>query len=1083
MANQIKRIWLYGIMAIGFVLIFLSFFKLANSYNEQKEAYSLHSKRVILTNQHNLRTVINKWKEENNQFINILSNSEFVENLLLTGSKNGDFPNTNFFITDQNSIKSLAIIDSTGKLIEEQRDFSYKQTNSNENYFQYSDVRLANKYVHSYDSLSFHDSLYVDYFLTFPVKKKNRIIGFIRLMRESNIFHQYYFNIHNKLSYFKIVRKESTGPVLVYEYPKLNSMDSGKYKQIIDTLQSIAVVNHNGLLKIAENCPLQFISGTYVLSIISVPCGGIGSLLIAYGKIFYAIIFIILGTFLMFYVILYSRKRNHMLIRENESLQNITHTEKKYRELFEYSLLPAGIYQDGKFVLMNKAGLDFIEASSFDQIKDREVLDFFHPGYQKLVNHRIHKLLQGERVKDVIIEKINTINGKEKIAEMSAYPTEFQGKKAISFMFNDITVQHNFTEKLKDSENKYRTLFEKLNDAVLIIKDGVFVDCNDAALEVYGFATKEDLMNKRPQDLSPEMQFDGQFSEEKANNMIQLAIDTGFNNFEWQHQRPDGSIFWMDVTLSPIIISNENYVHVIGRDITEIKNIYHELEKSQEYLYKILKNLPIPIVIYSSKNVITFLNESAKNEFGFQQESIPYVNDWWNITIPNSTKREEIRENWDKAIENMGDRTNIAEQQWVIKDIEGKDRDCEFFAIKIEDEVLVVINDISNVVSLNHELIDAKEMAQESNKLKSAFLANLSHELRSPMNGILGFSQLLADNDLDEEERLSYVDVIQKSGNRLLNMINDILNISKIDANQIEFVREEVFLLPIVRELVEFHKLEAESKGLNFIFETKLDSSEVKINTDEAKLKHILSNIMSNAVKYTQKGKIVVNVKVDRYKVTITISDTGYGMKAEKIDHIFERFVRLEETQHKSEGTGLGLAITMAYAMPLGVDISVKSKFGEGSTFTISIPIKKKRKKVVQKNIISDSIVKKKVPDFSDRSVLIAEDEELNYMILKLYIEDTKAQITHAINGKEAVELMRKNKYDFIFMDIKMPIMDGMEATKIIKSEFPNIPIVAQTAFTFSEDKNKALAAGFNDYLSKPLQKDIVINTLKKFLV
>jgi len=690
--------------------------------------------------------------------------------------------------------------------------------------------------------------------------------------------------------------------------------------------------------------------------------------------------------------------------------------------------------------------------------------------------------MKGERLTDILVEKFITVNGNEKIAELSAYPTEYQGKKAISFMFNDITVQHNFTTKLKDSENRYRALFEKLNDAVLIIKDGVFVDCNDASLEVFGFANKEGLINKRPQDLSPEKQFDGQYSDEKANNMIQLAIETGFNNFEWQHKRQDGSIFWMDVTLSSIVISDEIYIHVIGRDITGIKKIYHELEKSQDYLYKIIKNLPIPIIIYSKQNVINFLNESAINEFGYHQDSIPYVNDWWKMTIPDSKKRGEIKENWDKAVEIITETSNVVKQQWVIKDTEGNDRNCEFFAIKIDEEVLVVINDISNVVSLNHELIDAKETAQESNKLKSAFLANLSHELRTPMNGILGFSQLLAANDLDDEERLSYVDVIQKSGNRLLNMINDILNISKIDANQIEYVKEEVNLFPIISELVEFHRLEAESKNLKFFFESEALSPEIKINTDEAKLKQILSNIMGNAVKYTEKGKIIVNAEVDEDKVTIIVSDTGYGMKPEKIGRIFDRFIRLEETHAKSEGTGLGLAITEAYAKPLGIDISVESQYGEGSTFTISIPLSQKLKKVVKEDNFSDIERKKKFPDFSDKTILIAEDEELNYMILKLYIEETKAQITHAVNGEEAVELMRKNKYDFIFMDIKMPVMDGMEAMKIIKSEFPDTPIVAQTAYTFSEDSNKALAAGFDDYLSKPLHKTIVIDTLKKFL-
>ena len=1083
MANHIKRIWLYALVVIGFLLIFLSFFKLLNSYDEQKKASIKNAINHINRGEKSLNNSFAKNNLENKQYLDFLVNNPNLDLIFKSGNDTENLPINYYLKNSQNNIESIILLDSNGIFIKGY----YKSSPENKSHIQdftlFSDVKFCKKYHKAYDSLYIDDTLLITYYLTYPVNRENTTIGYIRITKKLTTFINYFKHYYFKSSYSKFINRK-TGLTL---FSKSNSIDSLKdanlLTNIIDTLSSHSVVIDSKEKKIITKQEFLLKSGNYTLYNISTPIGGLTPLQITYEKVLYSILLIIVGISLFFIVILYSRTKYHKLVRENENLNTIAQTEKKFRELFDYSLLPSGVHQNDRFVLVNQAGLAFIEASSFDEIKNKNILSFLHPDYREKASERIAKMVKGERFLDVFVEKFITLKGNEKIAEISAYPTEYHDKPAITIMLNDITERHHFIEKLKESEIKYRTLFEKLNDGILLIKDGVFVECNDAAIQVYGFTNKKELLNMKPQDLSPEKQFDGRNSNEKANEMIQLAIDTGFNNFEWQHKRPDGTLFWMDVTLTPIIINKETYVHVIGRDITEIKKIYHELEQSKDYLYNIIKRLPIPIIIYSEKNIVNFLNEAAENEFGFKQDSIPTVNDWWRKTIPDETKCGEQRENWDKAVENLSNDSQIVEQQWVIKDSKGQKRNCEFFAIKINGEVLVVINDISNVITLNHELLEAKEKAQESNKLKSAFLANLSHELRTPMNGILGFSQLLAASDLDDDERLNYVDVIQKSGNRLLSMINDIINISKIDANQIDYYKEDVLLFPIVSEIVEFHKLEAKNKNLGFFFEPNDLTPDLQIVTDEGKLKQILSNIIGNAVKYTKEGEIIIETFNRKDFLDIVVTDTGFGMKSEKQHQIFGRFIRLEETSDKTEGTGLGLAITLAYAKPLGIKIAVESKYKVGSKFTISIPLKEKQRKKIPEPEKIKLIKSSDIPDFSDKSILIAEDEELNFMILKLYIESTNATVTHALNGQEAVDLMRENHYDFVFMDIKMPVMDGMEAMIIIKSEFPETPVVAQTAFTFSEDKEKALAKGFDDYLSKPLQKTLVINVLKKFLL
>ena len=451
------------------------------------------------------------------------------------------------------------------------------------------------------------------------------------------------------------------------------------------------------------------------------------------------------------------------------------------------------------------------------------------------------------------------------------------------------------------------------------------------------------------------------------------------------------------------------------------------------------------------------------------------------IYYRRACKSQRIKENWDKAVEKMKKDNSVVEQHFEIKTGNGDLRYCEVFAIRIEGEVLMVINDITQVIKLNRDLLIAKEKAQESNMLKSAFLANLSHELRTPMNGILGFSQLLADPNIDSEERESYVDMIQKSGNRLLNMINDIISISKIDASQVNIEINEMDLLPVLDEIVEFFKPEALNKGLALVFESAGIKENTLVKSDEEKLKQIFVNIIGNAVKYTEEGEIIVRVKIRDNFADVCVSDTGYGIKKENLKKIFDRFIRLEETSQKTDGTGLGLAISKAYAKRLGIEIKVESEFGRGSEFIISIPLAQGAKKinttVSQEKENNETVI----PDLSGKRILVAEDEELNYMILKLFIESTNAHVVHVPDGLEAVKIMDKEKFDFIFMDIKMPVMNGIEAMQKIKEKYPEVPIVAQTAFTFSEDKDKAMSLGFDDYLSKPLSKDVVINTLRKY--
>ncbi|OIP00935.1 MAG: hypothetical protein AUJ98_06005 [Bacteroidetes bacterium CG2_30_33_31] len=795
----------------------------------------------------------------------------------------------------------------------------------------------------------------------------------------------------------------------------------------------------------------------------------------------YSIIFVALVLVILFTAFYISQRKYGKKIISQQNLIKIQEEDDNYRFLFNNSIMPMAIHQKGKIILINKSGLDFLEAESFDDIKNIDIIDFIHPDKKERSIIRISEVYQNVVRDKPYLEKFITLKGNIKIAELSAISLEINNDLATQITLNDITEQTKYLEEIKNSEEKYRNLFEKHSDAVFIIKDGLFYDCNESAVKIFGLKSCSEMIGQNPSKFSPASQPDGRNSIEKADEMIQKAIKEGFNRFDWLHIRPDNSKFWMDITLTKSILQDETILMVIGRDITEMKRVFHESEKSKEYLNNIVKKIPFPIIIYNDSNEVTFINDAMSNEIGFILEDIPSIDDWWKKTIPDNDYRQETRENWDKAIVSINVENLTVESSWVIDIKNGEKRSCEFFMIKIGNDNLVIINDITENILLSKDLLIAKEKAEESNRLKSAFLANLSHEVRTPMNGIMGFSQLLGERDLDDEERQSYVDIITKSGNRLLNMINDIISISKIDANQVELDISEFDILSVINEIVNFYKLEASKKGLVLFFENKLISDNILIESDEGKLKQILSNLIGNAIKYTPKGNITVTLLENINFIEIQVSDTGYGMKQERLESIFDRFVRLDETLDKTEGTGLGLSISLAYAKRINSEIKVESKFGEGSKFTLLVPFDINHKKPAP--VISKPNTKREVLDLTGKSILIAEDEPLNYMILKLFLEETNASVAHANNGAEAVEMVGKLAYDFVFMDIKMPIMNGFEAMKIIKSKYPKIPVVAQTAYTFSEDREKAFNEGFDDYLSKPLSRDKIMEVLRKFFV
>jgi PAS domain S-box-containing protein len=394
-----------------------------------------------------------------------------------------------------------------------------------------------------------------------------------------------------------------------------------------------------------------------------------------------------------------------------------------------------------------------------------------------------------------------------------------------------------------------------------------------------------------------------------------------------------------------------------------------------------------------------------------------------------------------------------------------------------------VLQDITDLKKAQEELRRSMEKAEESDRLKSSFLANMSHEIRTPMNGILGFSQLLKDPDLDKSARDQFIDLIGISTQRLLNIITDIVDISKIESGVEEADLAEVDLSAFISDTEALFQPQADSKNLTFTIQNRITSADSKIKTDKGKLKLIIHNLLSNAVKFTEKGGIEFEVRIEQKKFYCIVKDTGIGIDPQMHTLIFDRFRQVEFGHaRKYGGNGLGLSIAKSYAEILKGEITVNSSIGTGSTFTFILPLEIGQAPAVNIQPVSPSDDNSKL-NWEDKMILLVEDEEENALFISLALRSTGIKILRAHNGKEAIELSNLHRdISLVLMDIRLPDMDGLTITRQIKSNRPELTIIAVTAYAFAGDREKCTHAGCNEYLTKPLRKDHLLEALKKYL-
>ncbi len=711
---------------------------------------------------------------------------------------------------------------------------------------------------------------------------------------------------------------------------------------------------------------------------------------------------------------------------------------------------------------------------SFIPVEDKE---FVNASY---VNH-LHSAVPYD-----IIHRIQLLNGAIKYVNEKCH-SEFDvnGKPLRSLgTVADITERILFAKNLQSAEYKsestethLKTLINMLPDLIWL-KDvnGVYLNCNQRFEDFFG-AKENDIVGKT----------DFNFMESdlaeffRLNDKIAMRAGKPMINEEEILFANDGHKEYLETIKTPLYGINEELIGVlgVGRDITRRKEIEHELIAAKERAEE--NELKFKAAFYTSPDSINInklngeyveINEGFTHLTGFTKEDVIgklslEINIW---------SKPEDREKLIYALKNKGYIENLeslfrAKNGSLIPAL----MSAKIIMLNNEPHILSVTREISERKKFEQELIIAKEKAEESDRLKTAFLQNMSHEIRTPLNAISGFSGLLSKPNLSEEKRNSFVQIIQSSSNQLVSVVTDILTISSLETKQEKINISVVCINNVIVDLLTIFKQQALSQNISLYAKQQLSDKQSEIYSDKTKIIQIVTNLLTNALKFTHEGFIEFGYNLKGNDLEFYVKDSGIGIKTEFHASIFERFRQANKSINKLYGgTGLGLAISKAFVELLGGKIWVESELEKGSIFYFTIPYAPVNEN--EKNSLPTS----QKENF--KIVLVAEDVEYNFLFIEELLIYMNLKLIHAKDGKETVEIFKSNSHiDLILMDIKMPIMTGHEAAIIIKELNPNIPIVAQSAYALEHERAKYEGI-FDDYLTKPINENDLKRLVMKYI-
>ncbi len=708
------------------------------------------------------------------------------------------------------------------------------------------------------------------------------------------------------------------------------------------------------------------------------------------------------------------------------------------------------------------------------------------------------EVLQNKSFSDLIIKIHNKKTGKISYGKFRGIPMDYNGDVVVKGMVcvQDITGEYQKKTKYSELISQLRkNIIElvyskehlenerKLLEAIINIMPVMVtiydpsietITMNEAVEEITGW-TNEDAAKTNIMELA----YPDPVYRETVSHFMQ-TLQEGFRDFVMRTK--DGR----DVETSWANVRIPDGRHVgVGIDISARVNAEKELKKSEERFRNMADNISQFAWITDSNGNIKWYNKRWHDYTGTTLEE---VQDWGWTRCHHPDHIERVKKSYQDAV-SQG-------KSWEeIFPLRGKDGNYRWYltrALPIRDEDGNIIRwfgtstDITDRKKMEEELRTAKEKAEKAMSTQMAFMQNISHEIRTPMNSILGFSELLKKTITNTKEK-KYLDAINHNGQQLLRLIDDIVDLSRLDKNELPLSKKKVYLKHFIEHTIhqfEGLKYNYKKKNLSFTLIKPPGEKEIVLQADVHRLQQVISNLLSNAVKYTDEGTIELGfqLKEEQKMVQIHVKDTGTGIKKEAQYLVFKRFQQLNATRKNMYGgTGLGLAICKHLVNLFGGKIWFESEPGKGSAFYFTHPYKDlvDNVEIMEENgdEINDS-----VPDLKGKTILIAEDDDFSYLMMESMLQDTKADIIHAPDGSKAVEMFNKNNVDLVFLDIRLPGLDGYQVLEEIKRINTKVPVIAQTANAMVQERLKSINAGFDYHATKPISMSKLYSLLNTYL-
>jgi PAS domain S-box-containing protein len=631
----------------------------------------------------------------------------------------------------------------------------------------------------------------------------------------------------------------------------------------------------------------------------------------------------------------------------------------------------------------------------------------------------------------------------------------------------DITDMKTAEQRIQESEDKFRKLFQNHSAVKLVLDSGTgkILDANDAAIRFYGW-NAEELKKMHITQINT-------LSEAEIKKEMEMARTLKKTYFNFKHRLANGETRDVEVFSNKITVGGKDLLFSVIHDITDKKLVEEQLR----LISSSVEQSPVSIIITDAEAKIRYVNPSFTKITGYLPKEVEGI-DLRSFKTGHRSQGDDIfkvlpESQWSGELRSRNKSGKLYWEYLVISPIRNDNDEVTNY--------VAVTEDITERKKLYEELVNAKEKAEESERMKLVFLANMSHEIRTPMNGILGFADLLNEPGLSRHKQQKFIEIIKKSGNRMLDTVNDLIDISRVDTGMIRCNDSEINLKEKLNDLYRFFLPQTNQKAIHLILKNDLTDNSSVIITDQTKLDSILTNLIKNAIKFTDSGTIEFGCKGKEGFLEFFVRDTGIGIPAGKQAAIFNRFEQAGTDESREfQGSGLGLAITKAYVELLNGHIWLESEEGKGSVFYFTIPFRQKEE--AGKKPIKSDAEGIGIPRLKGKKVLISEDDFYSREMLSYLLGKTGAAIQTAKDGPETVTVFQQGGFDLVLLDIRLPGMDGFEVLGEIRSVDPSIMVIAQTAYAMDTDISRVRKAGFTDYLTKPVGQNQLYTLLQKYL-